>query len=185
MKFPFRKAAAARKRKQRENQSIEQKKKELEANAKRQRDNRSDDNKRAAENLIATPRRKATRAAKKQSTIVIAAVDLSTAAEPTEQIDDRNPYEGEIQYVDDYFSDVETDEPDLGPTYEVEEILARRFNKNLECYEFYVKWKGYSDSANSWQIEDELTSFTRDVDRFMSKSRFYCIKPKNINSISF
>lgn len=77
----------------------------------------------------------------------------------------RNPHAGEIEYVDEYLSDVEVYEPDLlGPTFEVESILDRRFNANLECYQFLVKWKDYPDSANSWEIEDNISSFMRDIE---------------------
>lgn len=107
--------------------------------------------------------------------------------EPDLHVAEVDPYEGEVQYYDGDLPDVQTDLPDHGPTYEVVKILGRRFNKDLECYEFHIKWKGWPDSANSWEIEDNLTSFTRDVESFKSESQPYtcCIKSTNINPISF
>lgn len=85
-------------------------------------------------------------------------------------VTERDPYEGEVEYHDGAFSDVEVEEEDpLGPSYEVETILGQRFNKRLECLEFFVKWKDYPDSCNSWEKEGNLLTWTRDIERVRSE----------------
>jgi hypothetical protein len=34
--------------------------------------------------------------------------------------------------------------------YEVEKVVGHEWNPELKMQRFYVKWKGYPDSANSW-----------------------------------
>jgi hypothetical protein len=48
----------------------------------------------------------------------------------------------------------ETKEDD---TFEVERIIAHRSDKYAK--EFLVKWLGYDDSENIWELETNLTNY--------------------------
>eukprot|EP01086_Lenisia_limosa_P007884 TRINITY_DN282_c0_g1_i12.p1 TRINITY_DN282_c0_g1~~TRINITY_DN282_c0_g1_i12.p1 ORF type:complete len:177 (-),score=30.20 TRINITY_DN282_c0_g1_i12:42-572(-) len=43
---------------------------------------------------------------------------------------------------------------DAEDTYEVEGIIAHKIEAGVVMY--YIKWKGYSDSENTWQTRDDL-----------------------------
>uniref|UniRef100_A0A914BWT3 Chromo domain-containing protein n=1 Tax=Acrobeloides nanus TaxID=290746 RepID=A0A914BWT3_9BILA len=53
--------------------------------------------------------------------------------------------------LDPYESD-----PSEDGTYIVEKILDKRINKRTGLVEYLLKWKGYSDDANSWEEERSL-----------------------------
>ena len=40
--------------------------------------------------------------------------------------------------------------------YVVEKILSHEWNPNLKTQRFYVKWKGYPDSDNSWVKQEDF-----------------------------
>lgn len=44
------------------------------------------------------------------------------------------------------------------PLYEVERILAERYNPKKLQNEFLLKWEGYGNNENSWEPESNLVS---------------------------
>lgn len=94
------------------------------------------------------------------------ATDSSVATE-------RDPYEGELEYYEDDLSDVEIDETEqLGQTFAVETILDRRFNMERRSDEFLIKWENCDDSANTWEVEENLVTLLRDGQRLESTNDF-------------
>jgi len=53
--------------------------------------------------------------------------------------------------------------------YEVEAILAKRYNCRKKRHEWYVKWKGYGPQDNSWEPKDNLHNAIELLDEFESK----------------
>ncbi|KAI9189639.1 Chromobox protein 1 [Blastocladiella emersonii ATCC 22665] len=51
--------------------------------------------------------------------------------------------------------DDEEEESDEDETFEVEEIVNHKKQKNGKIL-FYLKWKGFSDDDNTWELEDQL-----------------------------
>lgn len=46
---------------------------------------------------------------------------------------------------------------DPNKLYEIEEILDNRYNETLGTKEYLIKWKGYSDSDNTWEVEKNIS----------------------------
>ncbi|KAF7700497.1 Heterochromatin protein 1 [Cucumispora dikerogammari] len=42
--------------------------------------------------------------------------------------------------------------------YLIEEILDERYNKKKRAKEYFIKWKGYSESDNTWEVEYNITN---------------------------
>lgn len=47
---------------------------------------------------------------------------------------------------------------DLESEYEVEEIIAKRFNKSKKIYEYKIKWAGYSMNQCTWEPLENLNN---------------------------
>lgn len=60
---------------------------------------------------------------------------------------------GVNQNIEHYHKEEEKDEDEN--EYEVERILAHKFKKQMRY--FFVKWKGYDSSQNSWEPETNLS----------------------------
>jgi hypothetical protein len=62
------------------------------------------------------------------------------------------------------------DDDDEGhPEYEVEAILAKRYNKRKRRDEWRVKWKGYGPEQNTWEPQDHLQNALTRLEQFENK----------------
>lgn len=52
--------------------------------------------------------------------------------------------------------------------YEVDRIIAKRFNPHIQCYEYRIRWKGYTSMDDTWEPKENLThcdGLLRDFDQ--------------------
>ena len=52
--------------------------------------------------------------------------------------------------------DVGDETTDDEEPYHVEKVLEKRFHPQRQQYEFLVKWKGYIDDENTWELASNI-----------------------------
>jgi len=106
------------------------------------------------------------------SSIIINGSAIKLPIEDLEQLHEYVPFSHNININDRLkrFAPTKEFEPlrvtDDDDRYIVEKIIKKQFNTRLGQYEFFVKWKGYSERHNTWELitnipEDTLTDFER------------------------
>ena len=53
------------------------------------------------------------------------------------------------------------------PEYEVEEVVDEQ--KRYGQVEFLIKWKGYSEAQNSWELWENCENATEEIENFRRK----------------
>ncbi len=81
--------------------------------------------------------------------------DLKITVLPTEYIPFHDDLDIEGRLPRENPSEDEDNDEEIGDPYLVEKIVQRRFFRNNQ-YEYLVKWCGYSDSDNTWELPSNV-----------------------------
>lgn len=57
---------------------------------------------------------------------------------------------------DDEGESSEEEQEENADEFEVEKIIERRWNSRMQVFEYYLKWKDWSDEWNTWEPEESL-----------------------------
>ncbi|KAF7701623.1 Chromodomain Y-like protein 2 [Cucumispora dikerogammari] len=67
-------------------------------------------------------------------------------------------------------------------SYLIEEILDERYNKKKRAKEYLIKWKGYGESDNSWEVEYNITNIA--LKTFYESKRLKLLNDSKIHNLS-